>query len=236
MLACGRQKSIFLRFCHTFGVQLSIFPMKQFRLNVQNRSETGRGPMRRLRASGRIPAVIYGESGSRALSMDEPEFRMMMRKAAGSAALIEVSDDAGAQTLSVIQTIERDPVTDKFVHVDFHEVSASKPMHAHIPVHVEGTAYGVKNENAVLETQLHEVDVECLPKNLPEFIRVDVTDLHAGDSVHIRDLEAIDGVSYLGESDAVVVACAGKSTKTDRVMDLEDENAEETAQPAAAEG
>ncbi len=209
--------------------------MKQLRLSVHNRSETGRGPMRRLRAAGRIPAVIYGDSGSRALSLDEPEFRTLMRSAAGSAALIEVSDDDGKQTLSVIQTVERDPVTDRFVHVDFHEVSAARPMHARIPVHVDGTAYGVKNENAILETLLHEVDVECLPKNLPEFVTIDVTDLHSGDSVHIRDLKAIEGVTFLGDTDTVVVACAGKSKKQAAADDADEAEAAATAEPAEGE-
>ncbi|MGF1448662.1 MAG: 50S ribosomal protein L25 [Opitutales bacterium] len=203
--------------------------MKQLRLSVKNRSETGRGPMRRLRASGRIPAVIYGEGGSRALSLDGPEFRTLMRQAAGSAALVEVSDDAGKQTLSVIQTVERDPVTDHFVHVDFHEVSASKPMHARVPVHTEGTPYGVKNENAILDVQLHELDVECLPKDLPEHVTVDVTELHAGDSVHIRDLKAIEGVSFLGDDETVVLACAGKSKKEE----AEGAEAAAEAEPAA---
>jgi large subunit ribosomal protein L25 len=238
MLAVAGGCSIFERFAPVDGraPTRTLFVMKQVKLSVENREAVGRGPVRRLRAAGRIPAVIYGPSGNRPLSIAEPEFRMFMRKAAGTAALIQVSDDKGATTLSVLQHVDRDPVTDRFTHVDFHEVAANKPMTAHIPVHVEGTAYGVKNEDGLIEVQHHAIDVQCLPKDLPEFIEVDVTGLHAGEAIHVGDLSAIEGVTFLWEPDVVIVSCVGASTGAAKAVAADDAAEEEPGEAEAAEG
>lgn len=198
--------------------------MKQVKLSAVERSETGRGPARRLRASGRIPAVIYGKSGVRPLTLVESEFRILMRKTAGAAAVIEINDDKGGKTLSVIQETERHPISHNFVHVDFHEVSANEAMNAVLPVHHHGEPIGVKVGNGTLEVHHHEVAIRCLPKDLPEFIDVDVSELNVGDTITIGDLKAIDGVSFTEDTDKVLITVTAA-----KVM------AEETPATAAAE-
>ncbi len=183
--------------------------MKQTKLNVQTRGETGGGPCGRLRKAGLIPAVIYGDSGARNLSVVEPELRKLMRSMHGAATLIELTDDKGHQTLSILKQLSRNSVTDLFVHVDFQEIALNKEMTMSLQVHVVGESFGVRNESGTLELHAHHVNLRCLPKNLPEYIEVDVTELRAGHSIHIRDLKPIDGVTFTDDADVVVAACVG---------------------------
>jgi large subunit ribosomal protein L25 len=181
--------------------------MKLLKLPVHPREKMGRGPARSLRRSGQIPAVIYGKSGVRHLAVNATDFRLLMRAVAGTAALVEISDQAGAATLSLLQEIQRDARTDHFVHIDLKEVSANEQMYATVPVRVFGEAIGVKMEGGIVEVGRHEIEVKCLPKDLPDFISVDVSELHAGDSIHVSDLKPIEGVIFAEDADEVIAAC-----------------------------
>jgi large subunit ribosomal protein L25 len=181
--------------------------MKLLKLPVHARDKSGRGPSRRLRSSGQIPAVIYGKSGVRHLTVKEPEFRLLMRAVAGTTALVEISDQSGTATLSLLQDIQRDARTDHFIHIDLREVSANEPMRVGVPVRVTGESVGVKLESGIIEISRHELFVKCLPKDLPDIILVDVTELHAGHSIHVSDLKPIPGVTYADHGEEVVVAC-----------------------------
>jgi large subunit ribosomal protein L25 len=181
--------------------------MKLLKLPVYARTKTGRGPARRLRSSSEIPAVIYGKSGVRHLTVKDPEFRLLMRAVAGTAALVEISDQSGVATLSLLQEIQRDARTDRFVHIDLKEVSANEPMRAIVPVRIVGESIGVKLESGIIELTRHDLHVKCLPKDLPDIIFIDVTELHANDSIHVRDIKPIPGVIFADRADEVVVAC-----------------------------
>lgn len=182
--------------------------MKQLKLSVSHREVLGSTACKRLRKAGIIPAVIYGKSGNESISINESELRKLMRATKGSATLVEVTNDKGNVKLSVIEKLHREPTTGAFLHVDFHEVSANEEMHITLPVHTTGESVGAKLENGNLEIVLHKIDVKCLPKNLPEFITVDITDLHVGQAIHIKDLSAMQGVTILGDPETVVVSCA----------------------------
>ncbi len=211
--------------------------MKQITLSVCNREGTGRGPARRLRAKGEIPAIVYGKSGTRPLSIVDAEFRKLMRAVGGSVAIIEIQDDKGGKALSLIKEVQRDPITDRFEHVDFQEVSATEELHTEIPVHIVGESIGVKVENGLLQTQLHVIRVRCLPKDLPEYVEVDVTDLHAGDAFHVRQLAKIPGVTFLGDQETVIVACTSIKEEEEEAPAAEGAApAEGAAAAPAAEG
>jgi large subunit ribosomal protein L25 len=181
--------------------------MKLLKLPVYPRTKTGRGPARRLRSSSEIPAVIYGKSGVRHLTVKDPEFRLLMRAVAGTAALVEISEQGGAPTLSLLQEIQRDARTDRFVHIDLKEVSANELMRAVVPIRIVGESIGVKLESGIIELSRHELHIKCLPKDLPDIISIDVTELHVNDSIHVRDMKPIPGVTFADRADEVVVAC-----------------------------
>lgn len=197
--------------------------MKQKTLSVSPRSELGRCPVRRLRKAKQIPAILYGgEAGPRPITLIEKEFRMLMRSISGAAAIIQLEGLGTESILSVIKCIERNRRTDNFDHVDFQEVSATKPMQTQIPVHLKGEAYGVKSENGLIDWVSHQVAISCLPKDLPEYIEVDISNLRIHHSIHIKDLPALAGITFNAHPDQVVVAC------------IEQQVAEEAPKPAAA--
>ncbi len=203
--------------------------MKQVTLNVSSRDAIGRVASRRLRAEGNIPAVIYGESGVRHLSVARSDFRRLWKEIAGRTALVELIDGEN-KMLSIIQDTQRDPRSDSFEHIDFKEIQRGKEMIADVAIRVVGASYGVRNEGAIQETQIHEVRVRCRPRHLPEVIEVDVTELRLGDVVHVRDLPALEGVTYLDDPDIPVVAIAGKDTSATALDEEGEEGAEDGAE------
>lgn len=186
--------------------------MKQVALNVKTRDAVGSTAVKRLRAEGLIPAVIYGESGVRHLQISADEFFLAWRKIAGRASLLELhTDGAEESTFAIIKEYQRNPRNDRFEHIDLLEIVRGKEMEADIPVHPVGAAFGVKNQQGVLEVHAHELGVRCRPRDLPEFISVDVTALKVGESLRVADLPAIEGVTMTNDKDLVVVSCVGHS-------------------------
>ncbi len=182
--------------------------MKQLKLNVSIRQGQGRGVSRRLRAAGKIPAILYGKSTEPVqLTVDTPEFRRLMKAIGGSASLIEIQRPDGRSTLSFLRQIQRNPITDAFVHIDLHEVAPDEKMTVGVTVHAVGESTGVKNEAGVLDIVSHQVHIRCLPKDLPEFIEVDVTELAAGHTIHVGELKKIDGVEFMDHPDQPVISC-----------------------------
>lgn len=181
--------------------------MKQFTLNVAKRAETGRGGSRRVRQAGRVPAIVYGKVREpQTVSVDSPELTRLLKGIAGSAAIIELKEPGMGDRLSIIQEIQRDALTDRILHVDLHEVSADENLEIEVTVHPAGDCVGVRVENGILETVSHSVRVRCLPKDLPAFIEVDVSNLHINHALHLRELPALAGVKYIGNPDQPIFA------------------------------
>ncbi|MDR2776560.1 MAG: 50S ribosomal protein L25 [Puniceicoccales bacterium] len=181
--------------------------MKHLKLLVAKRHEFGRGSMKRLRASGKVPAVVYGHSGTTALTVDEKELKALLKEKGHSASLIDIEVEGDAIHLSDIADIQRDPVTDKFLHIDFHEVSQSEKMTTVVPLEFSGEAVGVKQSGGILDIVRHEVTVRCLPADLPSSIRVDISTLDIGTIVHLSDLVAPGGVELLGDQASPIISC-----------------------------
>ncbi|HVZ64556.1 MAG TPA: 50S ribosomal protein L25 [Lacunisphaera sp.] len=199
--------------------------MKSYQLNVAPREGTGRSASRRLRKAEKIPAILYGKhTKPENLAVAAPEFTKLLKEIAGRATLIELKRDQGASALSFLQEIQRDPITDRYLHIDLHEVKENEKMVIHVTVHVVGEAYGVKTEGGILETASHRLRIRCLPKDLPAFIEVDVTELKVGGSIHVSELKPIKGVEFLDDKNQAVVLC------------VEPPAEEVVAAPAAVEG
>jgi len=182
--------------------------MKQFSLKVSSRAGVGRGASRRVRHSGGIPAILYGTlNAPQNLAVDAPEFTRLLKGIAGSAAVIEIKQTESDKRLSIIKEIQRDAITDRILHIDLQEVSADQEMELNVSVHTVGDCYGVRVENGILEVVSHEVRIRCLPKDLPAFIEVDITDLKIDHSIHLSQLPKIAGVKYLGDPNRPIVAC-----------------------------
>jgi large subunit ribosomal protein L25 len=202
---------------------------QQFKLNVADRAQTGRSASRRLRKANRVPAILYGKhTKPESLSIEGPEFTRLLKSVGGRAVLIEL-ERAGKsdKALSFLQEIQRDPITDKYLHVDLQEVKGDEKFEIRVPVHVVGESFGVKNQSGVLEMATHALRVRVLPKDLPEAITVDVTDLKVGETFKVGSLKPIPGVEFLDPKGQPVVSC---------VEPVAEIVQEVVATPSAAEG
>lgn len=181
---------------------------KQFTLNVSPRASTGRSASRRLRKVNQIPAILYGKHTSpETLAVDGPEFTRLIKAIAGQAALIELKRTGGQGGLSFLQEVQRDPITDRFLHVDLQEVKADEKMEIRVRISLVGESFGVKNQSGVLETPNQFLRIRCLPKDLPPLIEVDVTELKVGETIHVAELKKIQGVDFLDDKNQPVVSC-----------------------------
>ena len=182
--------------------------MKKYQLTVTSREGTGRSASRRLRKAEKIPAILYGKhTKPENLAVNGPEFVKLRKEIGGKAALIELKRDAGATALSFLQEIQRDPITDKYLHLDLQEVKENEKMIISVAIHVTGEAYGVKTEGGILETASHRLRIRCFPKDLPDFIEVNVSELKVGESIHVSELKPIAGVDFLDDKNQTVVLC-----------------------------
>ena len=191
-------------------------------VNAETRTEFGKGPVGRLRRQGKIPAIIYGATEPAPVSLDAVEFGRTFRHVTESTLLTLKRDGKDHEVL--IKAWDEDYRTGDLLHVDFYEVSAGKKLHTRIPVHITGSAPG-EREGGVLQTTLHEIEIECLPKDIPDDgVTVDVGELQIGDAVHLSDIAAPEGVTFLTSEDQVVVQV---SAIREPVIEEEEEEVEE---------
>lgn len=182
--------------------------MKKYQLTVTTREGTGRSASRRLRKAEKIPAILYGKhTKPESLAISAPEFVKLRKEIAGQAALIELKREAGPTALSFLQEIQRDAITDKYLHLDLHEVKADEKFEIRVPVRIVGEAAGVKVGGGILETSSFQLRIRCLPKDLPSLIEVDVTAVELGQTVHVSDMKPLPGVEFLDQGNQPVVSC-----------------------------
>ncbi len=175
-------------------------------LSAELRTETGKGAARKLRATGRVPAVVYGHARTpQGLSLNARELGRLLDTVSAGSTVIELGL-GGATTRTLIREIQRHPVDRSLVHVDFQELVAGERITVRLPLVFVGTAIGVSEQGGLLSEQLREVEVTADPASLPDRIEVDITDLHLGHPLHVRDLKVPAGVTVLSDPDAPVAS------------------------------
>lgn len=204
--------------------------MEQVTLAFQERKELKKSASRRLRVSGKIPAVVYGQAGAVAISVDAHDFELRFASF-GENTVIKLENGKTVYEV-LVKDYQDDVLTGKVQHIDFYHVSATKTLHAKVPVHLTGNAVGVRN-GGLLETVTHELEVECLAKDIPHDIKVDVSTLDMNASIYVRDLKIPAGVKVLTNSDAVV-AHVISTRSLDSVPETEAAAPAAEAAPAAA--
>lgn len=175
--------------------------MEQVTLAFQERKELKKAASRRLRAAGQIPAVVYGQAGAVAVSVDAHEFEHRFGSF-GENTVIKLQNGKTVYEV-LVKDYQDDILTGHIQHIDFYHVSATKSVHAKVPVHVNGTAIGVRN-GGLLETVTHEIEVECLAKDIPHDVKVDVSALDMNQSIYVRDLALPATVKILTNADTVI--------------------------------
>ena len=183
-----------------------------FELSAESRNDMGKGASRRLRRTGKVPAVIYGgDAEPQSLSLVHNELMHRLQDEAFYSHILTVTID-GKPVQAVLRDLQRHPARPVILHADLQRVSANEKMHLRVPLHFIGAdvSPGVKTAGGLFIHELNEVDVECLPANLPEFIEVDVTGMKVGDHLHLSDLIMPAGVDLVelhrGEGHDLAVA------------------------------
>jgi large subunit ribosomal protein L25 len=174
-------------------------------LNAEVRTPGTKNVARRLRAAGQVPAVLYGfEKAPVALACDPKPLLAVVHSESGHNRILNVAVKGGENTSAVVQDWQVDPVSDRLLHVDLRRIDLTKKIRVRIAVHALGEAKGVKVQGGILEFVQREVEVECLPLDIPDFISADVTELVVGKSLRIRDLVVDSKLKVLGNPDQVV--------------------------------
>ena len=225
--------------------------MKSVALNASVRTETRRNANKQLRASGRIPAVIYGRHVQpQNIEVNAKELDDLMHHSASENALVDLSvkDDAKPKRLALVQEVQHHPLSGKVLHVDFHEVAENEKVTILVPVETEGEPVGVRLSGGVLEHVLFKLKVRALPKDLPGQIVLDVSALELNRAIHLGEIKPPAGVEILGNKDVVVVACAAPRTEAEEAaatevapaaagdVEMLKEKKEEGAEAAPAKG
>jgi large subunit ribosomal protein L25 len=182
--------------------------MKSLSISVISRETKGRHAVNRLRVQGIIPAVVYGRSGTRSLSVKDKDFRALLKAKGTGAAIVEVEDEHRKKMLATIAQIQKDAISGEFMHIDFKEIAQDEASVFAIPIVVRGESVGVKSENGTLEVLRHDISIRCLLRDIVDSIEVDVSNLHVGERIHVKNLPTLKGIEYLGDPEVVVVTCS----------------------------
>src|SRR5208283_5025224 len=198
--------------------------MKSVALNAFPRTLGRRAGSRTLRASGRVPAVIYGQLHQpQKLEINLQDTRDVVHNAASENVLLNltVQGDAKPNRLAIIQEIQHHVLSRQVLHVDLHEVAENEKVTLTVPVESAGEALGVKTGGGTLEHVLFKLKVRALPKDLPETLVVDVSHLQIGQAIHIGDIKAPPGVEILGDKHISVLSVAAPVTEAEEAAALE---------------
>lgn len=199
----------------------------QVKLTAERRTALGRSAVRKIKATGVVPAVIYGAKDKpEPLQISRREINAVLSHAAGENILVELEIPGETNRLALVQEVQHSPVGGAVLHIDFHAVSMDEVIEADVPLEPTGTANGVKNFGGLLEQSLRSLAIECLPRDLPDVISVDVSALNIGDAIHVRELPLPSGVTTRMPADLTVISVMPPT--------VEEESSTAAAAPAAA--
>jgi large subunit ribosomal protein L25 len=205
----------------------------KFEINASQRKAQGTGASRRLRRTGRVPGIVYGgDKGAVNIELDHKDLLRNLHDEKFHASILTLKLDGGAEQV-LLRAFNMHPVKPQVQHVDFQRVSKDRKIHMKVPLHFANAAIspGVKEQAGVITHVLNELDITCLPDDLPEFIEVDLAQIAVGNSVHARELVLPKGVEAVlhKEEDPVVATCTLPALIT------EEEEVVAEAVPAAGE-
>ena len=180
-------------------------------LDAVKRTTKGKNEARRLRAAGKIPAVLYGAQKAgdapapEQVTVDPKPFMRILHSKSGLNTLITLKLQGTSDTRVLVKNVQLDPITHHPLHADFYRVNMDRKIQVTVPILLKGESRGVKQDGGVLDFVHREIEVEVLPGNIPDSIEVDVTDLGIGDSVHVRDLAANAAWEPITDPDMMIV-------------------------------
>ena len=169
------------------------------------RDTRGKGPARRLRVAGQIPAVLYGSGGAAvAVSVSPKEVNKILHSKTGHNTIFDLAIAGGEKTPVMVIDWLHDPVKDNLLHIDLKRIDLAKKLRVKVPVHLEGEAYGVKTEGGLMDVVNREVELECLPDDIPESLTHNVTAMRLNETLRAGGLQLGERMSLLSPEDLVV--------------------------------
>ncbi len=193
-------------------------------MQVETRSEMGTGAVRKVRAAGMIPGIVYGHGEEPvAVQADDLQFRALISRISVENTLIDLKVGDSTPKPVLIREIQRHPYRPRILHVDFFEITAEEKIKVGVPVRLEGTPSGVRN-GGILQVIRYELEVECLPEDIPSLFEVDISEMDIGDSLHVIDVDTGDVTVLEAESLTICTIVPPK------VLAVEEEEAEEIAE------
>ncbi|HDZ77497.1 MAG TPA: 50S ribosomal protein L25 [Candidatus Omnitrophica bacterium] len=206
--------------------------MKEVVLSANLREEIGSRQLKKLRREGFIPGIVYGGSKAFPIKITRSSFIKFLHEHKGENVIInlEVAEEKSKSkdNTVMIKEMQHDPVSEEIIHLDFNKISLTQAISVKVPVEAKGEAEGVKADGGSLNHILWELELECLPKDMPKSILVDVSALKIGDAIHVKDIKFSQGVTVKHEADAIVLSVAPPAKE-----EVEEEEAlgEEGAEP-----
>lgn len=179
---------------------------KHHALKAHSRKRSGSGALNSLRREGLIPAVVYGKGLENVnIRLNRKDVEHVLNNTVSKQILVDLTiEDLNETKLALIQDVQHDPLTGNILHVDFHAIREDEFIHASVPLHLTGEAAGAK-AGGLVELLVHNLNINCLPKDLPERIDVDITELQIGSSLHVKELKLPEGITTKLGGDVVVV-------------------------------
>jgi large subunit ribosomal protein L25 len=204
----------------------------KYELEVERREKAGKGIARQLRREGKIPGVLYGAGKSQFLALEHNKARKLVLSQVGHTGLLTVRIPGESEKVAVLQDHQLDPITGAILHIDLFEVSMEKPIRVRVPVSITGAVpIGVK-EGGIVHQPLRELHIECLPGLIPDHIEVLAENLGVGEGIHVKEVEAPEGVKVLDDPELMVVHLATKISEAKLESLLTREVAEGAVAPA----
>jgi len=202
-----------------------------FKIKVEKREIFGKNASRRLRREGMIPAILYGSGSSNVpLTLKKQDVFMILKSDTGENTVFQVSFDSEIRDV-MIKELQRDPVTDEILHADFVHIAMDKAIRVSVPLVSVGEAVGVKTEGGFVDFITRELEVECLPKNIPEHIEMDISGLHLRHSLKAEDITLPEGVKLITSSDTILVLIEAPLKEEEIEVEEEEEVIAEEEEP-----
>lgn len=192
-------------------------------IQAETRHEVSKKLNKALRRDKKMPAIIYGgQEDALAIAITQDDMKRILKSEKKENTLLSINRE-GSSVDAMLKEIQYDRLTDRIIHVDFIRVDVSKPVIVKVPIHVSGEAYGVKNEDGFFDFINRDVRIQCLPAAIPKEVLLDISDLHAGDSIKYGDLQLAEGIRVVSDPHMVVCMVTGQ-------VGEEEETSEEEAQ------
>ncbi|MBU1338753.1 MAG: 50S ribosomal protein L25 [Acidobacteria bacterium] len=195
-------------------------------VKCEKRDQFGKNAARRLRREHKVPAVLYGANiDSVPLTLEKKDIFSILKSESGENTLFSLQ--YGSETSNaMIKMLQKDPVSDQLIHVDLIQIVMDEEIKVDVPLELVGTAVGVKSEGGFIDFITREVEIECLPNNIPDSIAVDISALHLNQSLKIEDLPPMEGIRYITDSDQVIVLVQAPTAEK---VEVEEEGEEDEA-------